>query len=72
MEKLVSLACRLLLIAAFVLAGLAVWERAANVMGYTLLQHYSAGRLLELAVVALVFVIALQARAIRRALENKG
>jgi hypothetical protein len=71
MEKLISLACRLLFLGSFVLAGLAVWERVANMMGYTLLQQYSAGRLLELSALALVFVIALQLRAIKLSLEKQ-
>ena len=71
MEKLISLACRLLFLGSFVLAGLAVWERVANTLGYTLLRQYSAGRLLELAVVALVFVVALQVRGIKLSLEKK-
>ena len=72
MEMLVSLAYRLLFLGSFVLAGLAIWERAANTLGYTLLRHYSAGRLLELSVVALIFVLALQVRAIKLSLEKKG
>lgn len=71
MEMLISLACRLLFLGSFALAGLAVWERVANTLGYTLLRQYSAGRLLELSVVALIFVVALQVRSIKLSLEKK-
>jgi len=62
---------RVLFIGSFVLAGLAVWEKFANIFGYTVLRVYSPARLLEFAAIALFFVIALQLRAIKKSLETK-
>ncbi len=66
MDKIPSLMSRGLFVVAFALAGLAVWEKVANLMGYTLafLGTYGPARLLDAAVVALLFVIALQLRKI--------
>jgi hypothetical protein len=69
MEKLSSLVSRILFIGSFVLAGLAVWEKLANMIGYTLLRVYSPWRLLEFAAIALFFVIALQLREIKSSLK---
>ena len=67
MHQIFSIASRLLFGVAFALAGVAVWERVANMMGRTLvfLGRYGPSRLLELAVVALVFVIAMQLRELK-------
>lgn len=65
MTKLVSRISRVLFVLAFILAGLAVWEKLANLMGQTLLRSYTPSRLLELAVVLLLFVIALQLREVK-------
>jgi len=68
MGNLSSLANRVLFAGAFLLAGLAVLEKLANLAGYTFLRaSYGPSRLLELAVVALLFVIALLLRDIRDA-----
>lgn len=73
MKQLISFVCRVFLVAAFVLAGLAVWERLARLLGYTLLRGtYDPWRLLEYAVVALLFVVALQLREIKMELRAKG
>jgi hypothetical protein len=72
LEKLVSAASRLFFLGAFVLLGLALIERIANAFGYTILQVYGGGRLLEFAVVLLVFVIAMQLREMREELKRKG
>jgi hypothetical protein len=71
-DHYVSNACRVFFLAAFVLLGLAVAERAVNVAGYTLLgaTGYAASRLLEFAVILLVFVIALLLRQIRDELRS--
>jgi len=69
LEKLVSSASRLFFLGAFVLA-LAVMERIVNVFGYTILQQYKGGRLLEFAVVLLVFVIAAQLREMTEELKT--
>jgi len=70
LEKLVSLISRLFFFGAFVLFALAVIERIANAVGYTVLQQYRGGRLLELAVVLLVFVIAAQLREVKEELKK--
>jgi len=67
MHRLISIASRVLFGVAFLLAGVAVWEKVANMMGRTLVfvGRYAPSRLLELAVVALVFVIAMQLRELK-------
>jgi uncharacterized membrane protein YphA (DoxX/SURF4 family) len=66
MGNLYGLVYRILLAGAFLLAGLAVLERLANAAGYTFMgATYGPSRLLELASVALLFVIALLLREIR-------
>ena len=70
LEKLVSLVSRLFFLGAFVLLGLALIERIANASGYTILRVYRGGRLLEIAVVLLVFVIAMQLREMREELKR--
>ena len=65
MPNLSSLVNRSLFLMAFVLAALAVVEKAVNLFDYTVLNGYSASRLLELAAVALLFVIALLLREVR-------
>ncbi len=65
MEKLSSIVCRILFIGSFVLAALAVWEKLANIFGYTLLRVFTPWRLLEFSAIALLFVIALQLREIK-------
>jgi hypothetical protein len=72
MKRLISVVSRVFLVAAFVLAGLAVWERLARLLGYTLLRGaYDPWRLLEYAVVALLFVVALQLREIKTELRAR-
>jgi hypothetical protein len=73
MQGVTSLVSRLFFLAAFVLGGLAVWEKIANVLGYTLLRnHYSPARMLDLSVVVLLFVIALQLREIKLSQGKSG
>lgn len=73
MERLTSFLSRLLFIVAFILAGLAIWERIARQVGFTLLRgSYEPWRLLEFGAVALFFVIALQLREIKMSLRAKG
>lgn len=71
--QLSSFASRALFVAAFVLGGLAVWEKLANILGSRLvfLAGYTPLRLFELAVVTLLFVIALQLREIIHLNRNK-
>ena len=60
--KLSRVMSRVLFLVAFLLAGLAVWEKLLNAFGFTVLRGYAASRLLEYAAVAVLFVIALQLR----------
>jgi hypothetical protein len=69
--KLNSLGSRLFFIAALVLLAIAVLERTAHVMGYTILQGaYTAGRMLEFSALLVTFVIALLLRQIREELKK--
>ena len=65
MKKLTSIICRILFIASFILAGIGIWEKLANLCGLTLLRGFDPWRFLELSAVALLFVIALQLREIK-------
>ena len=70
-----SLAERVLFATASVLAGLALWERLANALGRTtLVGSYvpTPSRLLELAAIALLFVIALVLREIKQSGRGGG
>jgi hypothetical protein len=60
--------------AAFVLAGLAVLDWALNLGGWTItvLKGLPQSRLLEYAAIAVVFVIALELREIRRRTGGRG
>ena len=72
MRTLTSLICRVLFLVSFVLAGLALWEKLANLAGYTVLRSsMGAGRLLEIAGISLLFVIALVLREISHSLRAK-
>jgi hypothetical protein len=71
LEKLMSMASRLFFIGSFALLGIAVIERIANAAGYTIMRLYQGGRLLEFAVVLLVFVIAMQQREIKQELKSR-
>jgi hypothetical protein len=71
LEKPISLVSRLFFLGAFVLLALAVMEKIANVSGYTIMGQYTGGRLLEYAVVLLVFVIAVQLRGMKEELRSR-
>jgi TRAP-type C4-dicarboxylate transport system permease small subunit len=73
-EKMISAVSRLFFFAAFVLLGLELIERISKGAGYTivLLGRFSAGRLLEIAAILLVFVIAIQLREIRQELKKRN
>jgi hypothetical protein len=74
MRQLSSTASRVLFGVSVVLAGLAIWEKAANLFGLHLsfLGQYSPSRLLELTAVALLFVIAIQLREIKQGRSGPG
>ena len=67
MHNVSSIASRLLFVGAVAAAGLAICEKLANLRGRTLvfLLGYAPSRVLELAVVALLFVIAIQLRELK-------
>jgi hypothetical protein len=71
LDKLISLISRLFFLGAFVLLALAVMERIANATGYTILLLYKGSRLLDFAVVLLVFVIAVQLREMKDELKKR-
>ena len=65
-EKLNSLLCRAFFFVAFLFLALSVVESLARRMGYTILRHsFEPSRLLEYAVILLVFVMAMLLRQIR-------
>ena len=67
---LTSIISRILFIASFFIAGVAVWEKLANIIGFTLTRgYYSNWQLLQFAAIALLFVIVLQLREIKISLE---
>lgn len=71
-RQLTSLVCRILFVASFILSGIAVWEKIANLMGMTLTRgFYSNWQLLEFSAIALLFVMALQLREIKTTLSTR-
>ena len=70
-EKLSSAMSRLFFFGALVLLGLAVLEKLVNLLGFTILRSYGAGRFLEFAGILMVFVVAVLLRQIREALKTK-
>ena len=65
-EKLISLVCRVFFFVSFVFLALSIVESVARRMGYTILRHtFEPARLLEYAVILLVFVVAMLLRQIR-------
>lgn len=72
-DRLISPISRLFFVGAFVLLALALGERLANALGYTLLGGaFSGGRLLEISAMLLIFVIAMQVREMREELRRRG
>jgi hypothetical protein len=71
LEKLSLWLSRIFFVGAFALLGLALLERVVNAAGYTLSPLYQSGRLLDFAVVLLVFEIAIQVRTIKEELKAK-
>jgi len=70
-DKLISIASRVFFVGAFLLLGLAILEGVVNLFGYTVLRGtYTAGRLLEIAGILLVFLIALLLRQVREELRK--
>jgi len=72
-DQVFSVLSRLFFGAAFVLLALAILERVSGVFGYTLLRGaMTGGRLLEIASILLMFVVALLLRQVRDALKDKS
>lgn len=70
-NKISSIIARLFFAGALMLLLLAVWERIANTMGYTVVREvFTASRLIEFAVILVIFVIALLLRQIREELKH--
>jgi hypothetical protein len=70
-NKISSIIARVFFAGALLLLILAVWERLANAMGYTVVrEHFTASRLIELAVIFVIFIIALLLRQIREELKH--
>jgi len=67
LDKLYSWLCRLFFFGALALFCLVVLEKIVNLSRYTLLRGYGGGRVLDLASVLLLFVIAILLREIREA-----
>ena len=65
-EKMTSFSCRAFFLAAFGLLAVSILEALARCMGYTILRRsFEPARLLEYAVILLVFVVAMLLRQIR-------
>lgn len=72
-SKLTSLLSRILFVGCFLVAALAFWERLLNLFGFTVLGGaYPPSRLLELAGVGVLFVIALQLRELKEIEKARG
>lgn len=72
MKTLESIVRRLFFYGAFVLVALAVFEKFANILGYTLFRGVLVpSRLLEFAAIGLLFAIAMQLHQIRMSLTTK-
>ena len=71
MKQLTSVVCRILFIASFLLAGIAVLEKLVNLSGFTFLRGTDPWRFLEFSAVALLFVIALQLRELKTFLSAR-
>ena len=65
-ERITILLCRAFFLASFILLALSIVEALARRMGYTILRHsFEPARLLDYAVILLVFVVAMLLRQIR-------
>jgi hypothetical protein len=72
-NKISSIVARVFFACASVLLLLAVWERLANAAGYTVIREtFAPSRLLEFAVILVIFIIALLLRQIREELRHKA
>ena len=73
MDDLSSLISRLVFVVASACATLAITERAMHALGYTILRgSITAGRLLEVSAILVIFVIAVLLRQIRDQLRARS
>jgi len=73
MNKLVSIVSRIAFAASLVLIVVSIIEKVATTTGYTILKGaYTPSRLLEIAAVFLILVIALLLRQVRDGLEKRN
>lgn len=73
LDRLTSLLSHVFATLAFLLLALGLIEWLANSLGYTIMhQAYRAGRLLELAAIFAVFVVALLLRQLREEIRKGG
>jgi hypothetical protein len=70
LDSISAAVMRLFFAAAFALLTLAVCEVAVRAFGYTVLRGREPGRLLEYAVILLIFVVAILLRQIRQQLAR--
>jgi len=72
MQNFGRIVCRIFFIVSCILAGVAVSGKLANLLGLGFLEGYPPSRLLAFSAVSLLFVIALQLREIKKALNAKN
>jgi hypothetical protein len=74
LDKLNSIVCRIFFFVAFLLLAISAIEKIMNMTGHTILPgaYYTPSRLLEIATILLVFVIALLMRQLREALRKSA
>jgi nucleoside permease NupC len=70
MERFTSIVCRILFVVAFVLLAFAILERLIRFLAPAFTVLYDPGRLAEFSAIALIFVIALQLREIKKLLQK--
>jgi hypothetical protein len=70
-NSVASIVSRIFFIVSLIMVGLALIERLANLFGLTILRGgYTSGRVLELAALMMIFVIAILLRQIRDSLRK--
>jgi len=72
MDSFIRLLCRSLFLLSFLLAIIAVSGKLGKMLGFRVLSGYPPSRLLAFSAVSLLFVIALQLREIKKALNSKN
>lgn len=74
LDKLNSIACRVFFVVALLLLTISVLEKIMNFFDYTILRGtpYVPSRLLEYAIILVVFVLALLMRQVREELRKRS